>query len=263
MKKIAKWAVLGIAAVAASAIHPAFADGDEPEATGTATVENDILTLSGLVTNVTAEADLGASVTQVVMTAEGGVAFGETLSLSQKYYALDGTGIVSVAEGKRVTTAVGRVKTIGHTFVKDGPGTLYFSSGAVGAVGTTTRWIVKEGELRIRKGGSFYGNHSGATTNLTLDLREGATYYQEQPAVATGAGDLSHNPMGPVEMTGASMIWAPCKSEAVANREGDTALKGGVTVHASTTASYMFFPRYVHLNHVNPDCVSTSRRAAR
>ena len=71
MKQIARWAVLSIAAVAASAAIPAFADGDEPEATGTATVENDILTLSGLVTNVTAEADLGASVTQVVMTAEG------------------------------------------------------------------------------------------------------------------------------------------------------------------------------------------------
>ena len=173
MKQIAEWAVLSIAAVAAGAILPAFADGE-----GTATVENDILTLSGLVTNVTAEADLGTSVTQSVMTAEGGVAFGETLTLSQKYYALDGTGIVRVAEGKKVSTAVGRVKTIGHTFVKDGPGTLYFASGAPGAVGTTTRWIVKEGELRIRQGGSFYGNHSGATTNLTLDLREGTTYYQ-------------------------------------------------------------------------------------
>ena len=61
MKQIAKWAVLGMAAVAACAAIPAFADGDEPEATGTATVENDILTLSGLVTNITAEADLGAS----------------------------------------------------------------------------------------------------------------------------------------------------------------------------------------------------------
>ena len=75
MKMIARWAVLSIAAVAASVTLPSFADVE-----GTATVENDILTLSGLVTNVTAEADLGASVTQVVMTAEGGVAFGETLT---------------------------------------------------------------------------------------------------------------------------------------------------------------------------------------
>ena len=67
MKQIARWAVLSMAAVAASAAIPAFADGDEPEATGTAMVENDILTLSGLVTNITAEADLGTSVTQVVM----------------------------------------------------------------------------------------------------------------------------------------------------------------------------------------------------
>ena len=56
-------------------------------------------------------------------------------------------------------------------------------------------------------------------------------------------------------MTGARLVWAPCNSVAVANREGDTAFKGGVTVHASTTDSYMFFPRYAHLNHVNPDCV--------
>ena len=48
-------------ALAATAFS-AFADGEQ----GTATLEDDILTLSGLVTNVTAEADLGASVTQVV-----------------------------------------------------------------------------------------------------------------------------------------------------------------------------------------------------
>ena len=110
MKQIAKWAVLGIAAVAASAAIPAFADGDEPEATGTATVENDILTLSGLVTNITAEADLGASVTQVMMTAEGGVAFDASVTAA-KNYALDGTGIVSVAEGKTFTTTAARLAT--------------------------------------------------------------------------------------------------------------------------------------------------------
>ena len=54
MKPSARWAVLSIAAVAASLTLPSIADGDEPEATGTATVENDILTLSGLVTNITA-----------------------------------------------------------------------------------------------------------------------------------------------------------------------------------------------------------------
>ena len=240
---------------ATGAILPAFADGDEPEATGTATVENDILTLSGLVTNVTAEADLGASVTQVVMTAEGGVAFGETLTAA-KNYVVDGTGVVSVAEGKTFSTTVARLATKGHTLVKDGPGTLYFfGSSGVGAVATTTRWIVNDGELRIRQGGSFFGNHSSTTTNLTLDLREGTTFYYEQAAVATTSGGLSHTPIGPLEMTGANMIWAPSNSDAVPNREGNTAFKGGVTVHASTTPSYMFFPRYAHLNHCNPDCV--------
>ena len=107
MKKVARWAVWGMAAVAASAALPMFADGEQ----GTATLENDILTLSGLVTNVTAEADLGASVTQIVMTAEGGVAFGATLTAA-KNYVVNGTGVVSVAEGKRFTVTVPRLSTI-------------------------------------------------------------------------------------------------------------------------------------------------------
>ena len=238
MKQIAKWAAMSIAAVAACAALPAVADG-------TATLENDILTLSGLVTNVTAEADLGASVTQVVMTAEGGISVGATLTLA-KSYQIDGTGVVGVAEGKTVT--VGKnLKTLGHTFVKDGPGTLRLTE-AVGAVAVQTRWIVNGGTLRIRPGGSFYGNHSGSTTNLTLDLREGTTYYQEQLST-----DHTHSPIGPLEMTGAQFVWAPC-SFVSANREGNTAFKGGVVVHPSETPSYMYFPRYAHLNHCNPDC---------
>ena len=189
MKKIARWAAMVMAVVAASAALPAFADGDEPEATGTATLADNILTLSGLVTNITAEADLGADVTNVVMTQEGGVSFGNTLTLA-KTYTIDGTGVVGVAEGKIVSTPMARLSTKGHTFVKDGPGTLYISSGAPGAVAETTRWIVKGGELRIRHTGSFYGNHSGTTTNLTLDLREGATYYQEQVLNATDSPSL-------------------------------------------------------------------------
>ena len=238
MKQIERWAVLSIAAVAACAALPAVADG-------TATLENDVLTLSGLVTNVTAEADLGASVTQVVMTAEGGISVGATLTLA-KSYQIDGTGVVGVAEGKTVT--VGKnLKTLGHTFVKDGPGTLRLTE-AVGAVAVQTRWIVNGGTLRIRPGGSFYGNHSGSTTNLTLDLREGTTYYQEQLST-----DHTHSPIGPLEMTGAQFVWAPCPFVS-ANREGNTAFKGGVVVHPSETPSYMYFPRYAHLNHCNPDC---------
>ena len=96
MKQIAKWAVLGMAVAVASAILPSFADGDEPEATGTATLADNILTLSGLVTNITAEADLGADVTNVVMTQEGGISVGNTLTLA-KTYTIDGTGVVGVA----------------------------------------------------------------------------------------------------------------------------------------------------------------------
>ena len=242
MKMIARWAVFGIAAVAASAAIPAFADGE-----GTATVENDILTLSGLVTNITAEADLGASVTQVVMTAEGGVAFGATLTAA-KNYVVSGTGIVSVADGKTFTTTAARLATKGHTLVKDGPGTLYFSTG-VGAVAAPTRWIVKEGVLRLGVG-SFFGNHSSTTTNLTLELREGTTFYHLEPT------SVAHSPMGPLEMTGARFEYGPCTvAQTYTGKEGNAAFKGGVTVHASATPSYMTWPRYSHLNHCNPDCV--------
>ena len=246
MKNLARWAVLGMAAVAACATLPSFADGE-----GTATVENDILTLSGLVTNITAEADLGTSVTQVVMTAEGGVAFGASVTAA-KNYKLNGTGIVSVAEGKRFSVTAKLLSTIGHTLVKDGPGTLYFSdsTSAIGKVPTPTRWVVKEGELRIRNSGSFYGNHSSTTTNLTLELREGTTYYQEQGGTA-----ITHNPMGPIEMTGARFVWGPTLYANTTTREGACAFKGGVIVHASETPSYMTWPRYSHLNHCNPDCV--------
>ena len=61
MRQIARFVAMGMAAVAASATRPAVADG-------TATLADNILTLSGLVTNITAEADLGADVTNVVMT---------------------------------------------------------------------------------------------------------------------------------------------------------------------------------------------------
>ena len=246
MRQIASFAALCTAVVAASATIPAFADGEQ----GTATLEDDILTLSGLVTNITTEADLGASVTQVVMTAEGGVAFGSTLTLS-KIYAFNGTGIVRVAEGKRVSTAAVRLKTVGHTLVKDGAGTLYFiGDSSVGNVATPTRWVVQEGELRIRPNGSFFGGH-GNTTNLSVELREGTTYYQEQVDA-----DCTHNPMGLLEMTGAQFIYGPSKyNGATPSRpQGNAAFKGGVLVHASATPSYMKWPLFSHLNHCNPDC---------
>ena len=40
MKQIAKWVTMAMTAVAVSAILPVFADGDEPEATGTVTLED-------------------------------------------------------------------------------------------------------------------------------------------------------------------------------------------------------------------------------
>ncbi len=252
MKRVVENACAAVAALtwkaailaAACAAIPAFADGE----LGTATLENDILTLSGLVTNITAEADLGASVTQVVMTAEGGVAFGATLTAA-KNYVVDGTGIVSVAEGETFSTTAARLATKGHTLVKDGPGTLTFSAN-VGAVAVQTRWIVRDGKLNLATGGDFFGQHGSTTTNLTLELCEETTLYFTQAANAN-----VHSPIGPLEMTGASLIFGPSTYGYNTARQGNTAFKGGVTVHASATPCYMTWPRYSHLNHVNPDCV--------
>ena len=216
-------------------VFSTFADDGQ----GTATLENNILTLSGLVTNVTAEADLGASVTQVVMTAEGGVAFGATLTAA-KNYVVNGTGVVSVAEGKRFTVTVPRLSTIGHTLVKDGSGTLYFAgdASAVGNVAMPTRWVVKEGELRIRPGGSFWGGHSN-TPNLAVELREGTTFYQEQLDA-----DGTHNPMGLLEMTGAQFNQFvqfaqeqpnAATSKAIARVTGNEDALAGRSISASTT----------------------------
>ena len=109
MRQIAGFAVLAAVAVCAAL----RASGE-----GAATVADGVLTLSGLVTNVTAEAQLGADVTQVVMTEEGGVAFGASVTAA-KNYAVEGTGVVRVAEGKRftVTAALLSTKEIGRAHV--------------------------------------------------------------------------------------------------------------------------------------------------
>ncbi len=212
-------------------------------AEGTATVEGETLTLDGLVTNVTAEADLG-SVTRVVLQNGGGIAFDMDGKLSRQYTiageGLAATGIVSVAAGRRVETgnrpnlASG---SVGHVLVKRGPGDLWFNQGP-GVVDTPTRWIVEEGVV-YQSGGDFFGNHSSTTTQLTLDLREAAHYEM------TG----SHCPMGPLEMTGGKIVI----NGGATGDWGGTAFRGGVTVHACETPSLMNITGAAHLNHVYAD----------
>ncbi len=213
-------------------------------AEGSATVVDEILTLDGLVTNVTAEADFG-SVTNVVLQNGGGVAFNWTGKLSKRYsIAGDGlaaTGLVSVAEGQKLETGNRTnlvLGTLGHVLVKRGPGTLHFNQGP-GVVSVPTRWIFEEGYV-YTGGGDFFGNHSSTTANLTIDLREHVVYEK----------DSGHCPMGPLEMTGGKAIFNGGSATAT---WCSTALRGGVRVHPCATESVIDIPGAVHLNHIHAD----------
>ena len=213
-------------------------------AEGTATLEGNVLTLDGLVTNVTSEAQLGAA--SIVLKNGGGVAFGETIDVA-KTYAIDGvglsaTGVVSVAAGKQVTVT-GRVRlangTLGHVFVKDGPGRLVLSEGP-GAVSVPTRWIIAAGTA-AQRGASFFGNHGKSTPNLVLDIREGAVWRID---------DGEHCPVGALELTGGRFD-APFRSRT--DYWGNTAFRGGVVAHACGTPSVIEIGGNAHLNHIETD----------
>lgn len=211
-----------------------------------------VLTLDGIVTNVTSEADLGEEVAKVVMKNGGGVAFSSAATLAKTYEiagdGLSATGVVSVADGATVVAsadALGR-GTVGHVLVKKGAGTLQLTS--LGVVSTPTRWIAEEGVL-YTAGANMFGNHSSTSTNLVIDVREGATYTK----------DGYHSPMGPLELTGGRFSM-PLGSEATP--WGVTAFRGGVVAHACDTVSCIAITGHVHLNHVYTNVPFTVERGA-
>ena len=224
---------LFLAAVAA--VGAVFADASYDEGMST-------LTLDGVTTNVTAEADLGAA-TNVVFANGGGVAFDMSGTLAKKYSisgdGLAATGVVSVASGQSVIAGKANLAdgTLGHVFVKSGAGTLHFSAGP-GAVSTPTRWLVEEGSL-TQAGGDIFGNHRSTTVNLTVDVREGAEY-----VYASGVG---HCPMGPLELTGGKFRALSSVSDTAF--WANTAFKGGITAHASETPSVVYLNGRAHLGH--------------
>lgn len=217
-------------------------------AEGDLIVENETVTLA-------AEADLGADVTRVLLRNGGVLEFTKSLWVA-KTYAVDGdglnaTGVVSVASGQKVVSdnkAKMANGTLGHVFVKRGPGTLQFTGGP-GVVSAATRWIVEEGVF-IQDGGDFFGNHKSTTTSLAVDVREGATYR------ATGA----HCPMGPLELTGGTL---DLQGNTTTANWGNTAFRGGVLVHPSATESFILVNGHAHLNHVYADVPFTVESGAR
>ena len=232
--------LVGLFAACAAALGGFAAEGDR--------------VIDGETVTVAAEADLGADVTRVLLRNGGELAFTNSLWVA-KTYAVDGdglnaTGVVSVASGQTIV-ANAREKmvngTLGHVFVKRGPGTLQFTGGP-GVVSAATRWIVEEGVF-IQDGGDFFGNHKSTTTNLVVDVREGATYR------ATGA----HCPMGPLELTGGTL---DLQGSSTTASWGNTAFRGGVLVHPSATESFILINGNAHLNHVYADVPFTVESGA-
>ena len=203
------------------------------------TISGDTLTIDGEIVEIAAETELGG-VTKVVLTNEGGVRFTKGTDALTKDYSVVGTGIVEVASGQTVKAgAKTRLhgNTIGQTLIKRGAGKLQFAN-AVGVVNSKTLWLVEAGELYL-SGGDFFGGHSSTTTNLTIDVREGAVL----------STDNNHCPMGPLVLTGSSM-YRPGRG--LTEKWGDTAFRGGVLVHPSDRDSTIR-GAFAHLNHVYTD----------
>ena len=208
-------------------------------------------TISGETVTVGAEAELGAADT-ILLTKEGGVAFTQSQTLA-KSYTFDGTGVVSVADGKTVLVDQSRFakNTLGHTFVKDGAGTLLFTN-IIGVCSAPTRWIVREGVL-AHSGNGLYGGHNTTTENPVLDVREGATF--RLPANA-------HNPVGRVELTGGTLESPARGADSLTSVWGDTSFQGDVFVHAADTPSVIMGGKWIHLRHARPDSTFTVDRGA-
>ncbi len=163
-------------------------------------------------------------------------------------FAFESTGTVSVAEGKYALLATANTlkKGIGKVFVKDGGGRLRLS-GIIDTVGTPTRWIIDGGTLEINNI-DFFGKHNTTTTNLVIDIREGASFKN-----VDAAG--THHPVGIIELTGGTFDWqGTTRNDA---KWGTTAFKGGIIAHASSMPSYVKIGRWAHLNHVESDTTFT------
>lgn len=200
------------------------------------------LTLDGLVTNVTAEADLGPA-TNVVLRNGGGVIFGSTFTQDGKVYSIAGdglsaTGVIGVATGFQVDFNTKEnlcLGTRGHVFVKRGGGILRIGNGP-GVVNTPTRWIIEEG-LFLAGGADFFGNHKSTTTNVTLEVRAGGRYQTEG----------SHCPIGPLVLVGGKANFR--SGDSSVSDWGASALRGGVVAKACETESTIAISGFLHLNH--------------
>lgn len=174
-----------------------------------------------------------------VRFAGGGIHFSETTTATKTYsYEAGSTGIVSVADGKTLTANTSMINgSLGATLLKTGTGTLNEAI-SPGVISVQTRWIVAEGNFICSTTGNIFGGHATTTTNHVIDVRENAMFQMSVNC---------HSPIGRLELTGGTFSCpnAGGWSAPTAN----TALKGGVYVHASSVPSRLYFQAGAYLNH--------------
>ena len=150
-----------------------------------ADVSDGVLTLDGLVTNVTAEADLGAAVTNVVLRNGGGVRFSSSATLA-KSYRIDGAGTFDMPAGVSVTMPEKAFHTAGATFTKTGAGTFLVKRlDNQKLQSDNAHWIVADGLLRLPDANTF-GSH-GSLPTVCLEVLSGAVLQSDRHNVF---GDL-------------------------------------------------------------------------
>ena len=191
----------------------------------------------GLV-SISSDAAFGSG---TVRFAGGGIYAAATMTAT-KTYAFDSgsTGIVHVAEGKTFTANASILTgSFGATLLKSGAGTFKQTTNP-GVVNTRTRWIVGDGTFDCATTGNIFGGHATTTTNLTIDVRENASFVMSVNA---------HAPIGVLELTGGTFSCP--NSGGWGNPTANTALKGGVFVHPSSVPSRIYLKAGAYLNHGN------------
>ena len=208
--------------------------------------QDGVRTLTDTTLEIASEADLGAGVTNVVLdnaTVSYNLTKDQTLT---SFYTVTGRGGNLGAGPAAYAATIASTKflkpNLGKTFGKTGKGTMKIGT-PLGKVTTPTRFIVREGTVRLTSG-DFFGGHSDCTTNFVIDVREGATWHN----------GTSHGAVGPVELTGAT--WISDNPSPYGGTWADTSFKGGITVHPSSTPSKMYATSWFFLTQPlasNPD----------
>ena len=215
----------------------------------TNTVEGGVRTIADEIVSVADESELNDGetiISTIILKDNGGVHFTKNITLT-KTYEIQGSGIVSVADGVFVNDKqdTKNRKTLfrsayGHTLIKRGKGVLQVGHPSDQPTASTPlNVIVEEGTIR-EFGGNFFGGHDSLSVDYAnIDVREGAVF---------DCG-WQYNTVGPIELTGGTFTGSNTnifeKSQWI-----NTAFMNSVTAHASSTPSRIYFPSWATLGNV-------------